>query len=233
MRPKNGQPDDAAAHGFEELRLRMVRQQLERRGITDTRVLDAMRKVPREEFVDEASRADAYKDCPLPIGLGQTISQPFTVAFQCQALLLRGDERILEIGTGSGYCAAVLSLLGTEVISLERIPELARQATKTLRRLDYHNVSVVATDGTLGLRERGPYDAILVTAGGRSLPEPLVEQLAPGGRIVIPLGSTPSGQSMFRYTKMADQLQSENLGAFAFVPLVGRFGWDESETADW
>ena len=223
-----GQPIDR----FAEQRERMVRQQVERRGIRDQRVLDALSSVPREEFVDEAARGKAYQDYPLPIGFGQTISQPFTVAFQCEALQLIGNERVLEIGSGSGYCSAVLSLLAKDVYTIERIPELAKAASETLRRLGYDNVHVVTADGTLGLPEQGPFDAILVTAGGRELPAPFVDQLAPGGRIVIPIGRTLSGQSMFRYTKVGEELRSEDLGSFSFVPLIGRHGWDESSAAE-
>lgn len=216
------------ADGFEEARERMVRQQVERRGIRDRRVLDALLSVPREEFVGAEALCAAYEDHPLSIGSGQTISQPFTVAFQCEALQLVGSERVLEIGTGSGYCAAVLSRLAKEIVSVERLPELATSACETLRRLGYDNVHVVASDGTMGLPGQGLFDGILVTAGGRSLPAPLLEQLAPGGRIVIPLGQTLSGQSMFRYTKLDGELRSEELGSFSFVPLIGRYGWDEN-----
>jgi protein-L-isoaspartate(D-aspartate) O-methyltransferase len=216
-----------SAADFAAAREQMVRQQVERRGISDARVLRAMLSVPREEFVDASERCKAYEDYPLPIGYGQTISQPFTVAFQCEALRLTGEERVLEIGTGSGYCAAVLSHLAKEVVTIERRPELAATAAATLQRLGFNNVHVIAADGTLGLPNAAPFDGILVTAGGSSLPAPYVEQLAPGGRIVIPLGRTQSGQSMFRYTKLADELRSEDLGSFSFVPLIGRYGWDE------
>lgn len=216
------------ANIFREARACMVAEQLERRKIKDKRVLHAMGTVPREEFVDEGLRKEAYDDNPLPIACGQTISQPFTVAFQCEALQLKPEDKVLEIGTGSGYCAAVLSLLSKEVYSVERIPELAAESAALLVRLKFSNVHVIAGDGTIGLPREAPFDAILVTAGGCSLPEPFVEQLAPGGRIVIPLGRTTSGQSMWRFTKLPDELKSENLGGFSFVPLIGEHGWDET-----
>lgn len=222
----------------------MVQHQLRRRGIDDERVLEAMSRVPREEFIPQDKRSHAYDDCPLPIGADQTISQPYTVAFQCQALQLRGDEQVLEIGTGCGYAAAVLSLLAKEVHTVERIPALADRARETLARLGYSNVHVHTADGTLGLPEYGPFDAVVATAGGTELPKPLVEQLAPGGRIVVPLGESLYEQSMVRFTKplaasagqpagrQVGELSRENLGAFCFVPLIGRYGWDESPQSD-
>lgn len=209
---------------FRELRKQMVQDQVRGRGIADERVLQAMLTVPREEFVAAIQRDYAYDDRPLPIGCGQTISQPYTVAFQCAALQLQEGERVLEIGTGSGYAAAVLSLLAGEVFTLERIPELAARAETTLDRLGYSNVHVFTANGTLGLPAHAPYDAIVVTAGGNELPQPLVEQLAPGGRMVIPLGDVYS-QEMHRFTKLDHQLTRENLGDFAFVPLIGEYGW--------
>jgi protein-L-isoaspartate(D-aspartate) O-methyltransferase len=208
-------------------RRQMVEQQLRRRGITDEKVLQAMSEVPREEFIADNLRDNAYDDCPLPIGFGQTISQPFTVAFQCQALYLQGSERVLEIGTGSGYAAAVLSQLAKEVYTVERIPGLATDAKETLRHLGYVNVHVFAANGTLGLPDHAPFDGIVVTAGGTSLPKPFLEQLTMGGRIVMPIGEGLYGQSMYRFTKQPDELKVENLGGFAFVPLIGRYGWSE------
>lgn len=213
---------------FDNLRQRMVQHQLRSRGIADERVFQAMGAVPREEFVSESERGTAYEDCPLPIGFGQTISQPYTVAFQCESLLLQGNERVLEIGTGSGYAAAVLSLLAKAVYTVERIPGLATQAQATVNRLGYSNVQVFVGDGTLGLPAHAPFDGIIVTAGGVELPKPFVEQLAMGGRIVIPLGDYRDEQYMYRFTKTPEGLQAENLGGFAFVPLVGRYGWDDS-----
>lgn len=216
---------------FRELRRQMVQDQVRGRGIADERVLQAMLAVPREEFVSVIQQDDAYEDRPLPIGCGQTISQPYTVAFQCAALQLQGDERVLEIGTGSGYAAAVLSLLSGEVFTVERIPDLAAQAEATLDRLGYSNVQVFTANGTLGLPAHAPYDAIVVTAGGNELPQPLVEQLAPGGRMVIPLGDAYA-QEMHRFTKLDHQLKRENLGEFAFVPLIGEYGWHHRRRRD-
>lgn len=210
----------------------MVKDQLCGRGITDERVLLAMSHVPREEFVAEDLRDRAYDDCPLPIRFDQTISQPFTVAFQCQALQLDGGERVLEIGTGSGYAAAVLSQLAREVFTVERIPGLTADAKETLQRLGYDNVQVFTANGTLGLPDHAPFDAIVVTAGGTTLPKPFLEQLAMGGRIVMPIGESLYSQSMYRFTKQCDEVNVEDLGGFAFVPLIGRYGWNDQTPAD-
>jgi protein-L-isoaspartate(D-aspartate) O-methyltransferase len=213
---------------FAERRRSMVDFQLRRRGISNDRVLKAMSEVPREKFVSENQRDFAYDDMPLPIGHGQTISQPFTVAFMCEALLLKGTEKVLEIGAGSGYSACVLSLLAQKVFSLERIPELAERAKNRVRELGYENVDIRLANGTLGLPEEAPFDAIVVTAGAEALPNTYLEQTAEGGRIVIPIGSSLYGQSMFRFTKKHEELQVEDLGSFAFVPLIGRYGWHEA-----
>ncbi len=212
---------------FDQLRENMVEWQLYDRGIFDPRVLDAMRTVPREEFVPDFLRHEAYEDGPLPIGHGQTISQPFTVAYMVQALELTGDEDALEIGTGSGYGAAVLSRLVRSVHTIERIPALAQKAQLRLRDLGYDNVIVHIANGTLGLPDHSSFDAIVVTAGAAELPQPYAKQLADGGRIVIPLGETITNQRLARFTKHGDQLQEENLGRFAFVPLIGKHGWHE------
>lgn len=205
----------------------MVEQQLVPGGIRDRRVLTAMQQVPREEFVPQPARADAYHDGPLPIGLGQTISQPLTVALMCEALQLVGHERVLEIGTGSGYAAAVLSHLAAEVYTVERIPQLANQAAQRLSRLGFDHVHVEVGDGTLGLPAHAPYDAIVVTAGGDSLPPPFVTQLTDGGRIVMPIGESQAVQTMYRFTRQGDTVSSEQLGSFIFVPLLGEHGWHE------
>lgn len=206
-----------------ELRHRMVETQIRARGVRDARVLAAMTHVPREEFVPAELRDQAFVDHPLPIGGGQTISQPFTVAFMAEALLLNGTEKVLEIGTGSGYAAAVLSRLAAEVHTIERIPELARTAQATLKRLGYRNVHVHTGDGTLGLPQEAPFDAIVVTASGDHLPAPFKSQLAAGGRIVMPVGDEGS-QTMFRWTSTPDGLATEDLGGFLFVPLIGVHG---------
>jgi protein-L-isoaspartate(D-aspartate) O-methyltransferase len=210
-------------------RRRMVEEQLRRQGIDDPRVLEAMARVPREEFVPASLREAAYEDSPLPIGSGQTISQPFTVAFMCQSLRLRGGEKVLEVGTGSGYGAAVLSLLAPSVYTVERLPSLAASARERLDRLGFRNVEVVEGDGTLGLPGAAPFDAIVVTAGAEALPLPYLEQLAEGGRLVIPLAGGYLGQTLYCLTRKPGTLTIENLGGFVFVPLVGRFGYEEPE----
>ncbi len=198
----------------------MVQSQLVSRGITDTRVLAAMSQVPREEFVPEFLLEDAYGDWPLPIGHGQTISQPYTVAFMVQQLELAGNENVLEIGTGSGYAAAVLSLVANRVDTVERIDALGFQAKERLSRLGYDNVHVHIGDGSLGLEDAGPFDAIVVTAAAEHLPRSFSGQLAEGGRIVIPLGRW-FDQRLYRFRLRNGELHGENLGAFVFVPLIG------------
>ncbi len=211
---------------FAVLRQRMVDQQLAARGIRDPGVLRAMLEVPRHQFVPSQWQAEAYEDWPLPIGFGQTISQPLTVACMVQALRLKGHERVLEVGAGSGYGAAVLSRIAREVHSIERIPQLAAWAAQRLATLGYRNVEVHADDGTLGLPAHAPFDAIIVTAGAEQLPPPYVNQLTENGRILIPIGDRNAGQKLLRFTLRAGQLIEDNLGLFAFVPLLGKFGWE-------
>jgi protein-L-isoaspartate(D-aspartate) O-methyltransferase len=201
----------------------MVERQLRQRGIRDERVLDAFREVPREAFLGEDVREFAYEDTALPIDEGQTISQPFIVALMAEALDLRPTDRVLEVGAGSGYAAAILSRLAQRVFAIERIPRLARAARERLRRLGHDNVEVRAGDGTLGWPEAAPFDAILVSAGGPSIPTPLLDQLAPGGRLVIPVGSSRA-QHLLRITRVGDELVHEDLGLVAFVPLIGEGG---------
>ncbi len=220
--------DDLKSSVLRRQRAAMVQEQLVDRGIQDARVLNAMSSVPREEFVPEPIKSKAYRNSPLPIGHDQTISQPYTVAFMCEALQLNSTDRVLEIGTGSGYGAAVLSQLAHSVYTIERIPELAIQAQKRLRRLGYDNVHVLIADGTLGLPSKAPFDGIIVTAGAEELPPAYLEQLADGGRIVIPIGPTPNRQSMFRVTKLGDEITVDDLGEFSFVPLVGKKGWPDT-----
>jgi len=205
----------------------MIDRQLRRREIVDSQVLQAMQEIPREAFVPPEERSAAYDDRALPLSHGQTISQPYTVAFMCQELRLRGDEKILEIGTGSGYGAAVLSRLAREVHTIERIPALAELATARLARLGYDNVTVHTGDGTVGLPQEAPFDGIVVTAGGLHLPEPYRQQLNDGGRIVIPLQNASGGQTMWRFTRRGPAWVEEELGSFAFVPLVGELGWTD------
>ena len=225
------EPRDSTSESYSELRGAMVRDHLAARGIRDRRVLAAMSAVPREEFVPLEIRSEAYTDRALPIECGQTISQPYTVAYMCQALKLRGSERVLEVGTGSGYGAAVLSRLAAEVVTVERIPELASTAAERLAQLGYDNVQVHTADGTLGWPLSGPYDAIVVTAAAAALPPAYLEQLKPDGRIVMPIGSLFNGQTMCRLTRRGDDSVVEKLGPFAFVPLIGEQGWTSAEAA--
>jgi protein-L-isoaspartate(D-aspartate) O-methyltransferase len=206
----------------------MVTEQLHRRGIWDERVLAAMRKVPRHLFVDPVLGARAYEDSPLAIGEGQTISQPYMVAVMTAALALQGSERVLEIGTGSGYQTAVLAELASRVYSIERIPALAERAEKTLAHLNYDNVSIRIGDGSMGWPEASPFDAIVVTAGAPSVPPPLVVQLQVGGRLAIPVGS-PYAQTLHRITKRDDGVDREELVGCVFVKLIGEHGWHEEE----
>jgi protein-L-isoaspartate(D-aspartate) O-methyltransferase len=206
----------------------MVTQQLIKRGIEDPRVLQAMRDTPRHLFVPARHRATAYEDMPLAIGYEQTISQPLMVALMTAALQLHGHERVLEIGTGSGYQAAILSRLAVVVFSIERIAELAAQARATLAMAEIMNVHVLVGDGSLGLPEHGPYDAIVVTAASPKVPPALVEQLQPGGRLIIPVGDRHE-QTLMRLTATSNGPQVERLGGCRFVPLIGQQGWLRSE----
>jgi protein-L-isoaspartate(D-aspartate) O-methyltransferase len=214
-------PDFAAA------RNEMVGRQIRARGIISARVLDAMAAVPRHEFVPLAAQSSAYADQALPIGGGQTISQPFIVAAMSDALQLSGSERVLEIGGGCGYQAAVLSLLSRDVLVVELQPSLAGASRERLARLGYTNVRVEEGDGSLGWPPGAPYDAILVSAAAPAIPPPLIEQLAEGGRIVIPVGDSEL-QSMLRIIKRAGGLAQESLLTCRFVPLLGRHGWPDS-----
>jgi protein-L-isoaspartate(D-aspartate) O-methyltransferase len=208
--------------------MEMVERTIAGRGVSDARVLAAMRDVSRELFVPASRRDQAYDDLPLPIGAGQTISQPYIVALMCEALQLTGDERVLEIGTGSGYAAAVLSRLAAQVDTIERIAELAERAAHLLAELNVTNVRVHCGDGTLGWSEAAPYDAIVVTAGGPVVPEALLAQLAPGGRLVMPVGSSRGSQELVRVTRAGQQdYRTESLCDVAFVPLMGEQGWPE------
>jgi protein-L-isoaspartate(D-aspartate) O-methyltransferase len=200
-------------------------EQLVARGVTDARVLDAMRRVPREAFVPRASHPEAYADRALPIGSGQTISQPYMVAVMTEALRLAGDERVLDVGTGSGYQAAVLSVLAREVITIERRPELAESARTTLAALGYTNVTVIAGDGTLGSPEHAPFDAIVVGAGAPRIPEALKSQLSTSsGRLVIPVGP-PDHQTLHIVTRDGNAFTDTQGLACVFVPLIGEEGW--------
>ncbi|OGQ93424.1 MAG: protein-L-isoaspartate O-methyltransferase [Deltaproteobacteria bacterium RIFOXYA12_FULL_61_11] len=204
---------------------RMVAQVLTPAGITDERTLEAMRRIPRENFLEEALRAQAYGNYALPIGQGQTLSQPLTVATMTQALALRGDEAVLEIGTGSGYQTAVLALVCRQVYSVERLLPLVLRARKNLEQLGLKNAMIRAGDGTMGWNEYAPYDAILVTAGSPTVPQTLFEQLREGGRLVIPVGPAES-QELQVFHKSEGELHREALGDARFVKLVGAHGWN-------
>jgi protein-L-isoaspartate(D-aspartate) O-methyltransferase len=206
----------------------MVEAQLRKRGIRDGRVLEAMATVPRHEFVPAQSRDAAYSDEPLGIGGGQTISQPYIVASMSAALDLSGSEKVLEIGTGSGYQAAILSRLAREVYTVESRPELAKSAAERLQRLEFHNVHVHSGDGTLGLKELAPFDAILVAAAAPALPEPLLEQLAEGGRMMVPIGPEEQ-QQLILVMRRGNEFFSERREPCRFVPLIGRYGWRQWE----
>ena len=208
-----------ATMNFDLARHNMVVQQLERRGISDPRVLEAMDWVPRHEFVPIHLLDLAYDDRALPIDFEQTISQPYTVGFMCQEARLTADDKVLEVGTGTGYSAAVLSLLAREVHTVERIESLFHAARERLSRLQYQNVHCHLDDGTLGLPREAPFNAIIVAAGAESIPTAYQDQLADGGRLMIPVGP-PAHQEMVRLTRRGNDFIRENLGGFGFVPLV-------------
>jgi len=211
----------------ERARERMVAEQLEARGFHDPAVLAAMRRVPRHLFVEPALRERAYDDTPLPIGEQQTISQPYMVALMTEALELRGGERVLEVGTGSGYQAAILAEMGAWVVTLERIPVLAERARGVLGPLGYlDRVQMERGDGTLGWAGGAPYDGIIVTAGAPCIPRPLVEQIAPAGRLVLPMGDDEL-QTLVRLRRGPNGLVEEYLGECRFVKLLGSYGWEE------
>lgn len=210
---------------------RMVREQLTERGIRNPRVIAAMRKIPRHLFVPEAFLGQAYGDSALPIGDGQTISQPFIVAFMTEALNLRGKERVLEIGTGSGYQTAILAGLAERVYSVERIRALLEQARKVLDRIHCRNVMTRLFDGSYGWAEEGPFDAIVVTAGAPAVPEPLLDQLKLGGTLIIPIGERTT-QTLVRVSRKSQGFTEEKLMECNFVALVGEFGWKERQRYD-
>ena len=212
---------------YQRQREEMVKNQIEARGITDKKVLDALRRVPRHLFVSEALRDQAYGDFPLPIGEQQTISQPYIVAEMTQAMQLGPDDRVLEIGTGSGYQAAILAEIAFRVYTIERIHSLYISARKLFDKLHYHNIVTKYSDGTNGWAEQSPFDAIMVTAGAPEIPNTLTSQLAVGGRMVIPVGNHFS-QDLIKVFKDEQGIHSANLGGCRFVKLVGEHGWRES-----
>lgn len=205
-------------------RERMVDEQIKARGISDSRVIDAMRRVPRHYFVDKAYYHQAYKDYPLPIGHDQTISQPYMVASMTELLELKGSERVLEIGTGSGYQTAILALLADKVYSVERIPELTRSARIMLDKLGFRNVSITLRDGSLGWSDFAPYDGIIVTAGAPEIPDTLLAQLADKGRLVIPVGDEFS-QVLNLVKKHKGRIYRKEYFGCTFVPLIGKKAW--------
>ena len=209
---------------FEKVREEMIRHQLKGRGIRDGRVLLAMSSIPREKFVLEGEKDNAYLDCPLSIGMGQTISQPFMVALMTQCLSLKGSETVLEVGTGSGYQAAILSKLAKMVYSIERFSLLADRAEKILKELEIKNVKIIVGDGSNGLEEYSPYDGIIITAGAPEIPVSLIDQLNEKGRMVIPVGNSFS-QDLLLGIKEKGKLKISNYGGCVFVPLVGKYGW--------
>ncbi len=211
----------ATADPYTNARESMVRDQIEQREVADARVLAAMRRTPRHEFVLPEYLPQAYADHPLPIGYGQTISQPYIVALMSEALQVQPGDRVLEIGTGSGYQAAVLAEMGAEVYTMEIVPELADQAAKRLAGLGYRNIRVRQADGYYGWDEHAPYDAIIVTAAPDHLPQPLPLQLKEDGRLVVPIGPPGAVQTLWLFEKQGDDLLASNLGAVSFVPLTG------------
>jgi protein-L-isoaspartate(D-aspartate) O-methyltransferase len=214
---------------FTREREEMVERQLSRRGITERHILEAFLEVLREEFVSSDYAHLAYGDHPLPIESGQTISQPYIVALMIQAADIRRGDRVLEIGAGSGYAAAVISRIAERVVSIERHAELARIAQERMDRLGYSNVRIVEGDGTRGCPDEAPFDAILAAASGSHVPERLLAQLAPGGRIVMPVGDPAAVQQLLKVTKREDgSIRREDLGAVRFVPLIGEEGWKDA-----
>ncbi len=218
-------PKSNTSDGFEIPRARMVEHLRRQYNIADERVLDAMNRVPRHAFVPDALRSQAYKDNALPIAGGQTISQPFIVARMTELLELTGRERVLEIGSGSGYQTAVLATVARKVFAVERLTGLHAEAKQKLLALGFRNVSYRCDDGTNGWVVYAPFDAILVAAGGPRIPEPLVKQLEIGGRMVIPIGEKQTSQVLVRITRTEKGYDTENFGPCAFVPLIGDFGW--------
>ena len=214
---------------FTREREEMVERQLKRRGIREKTILDAFRAVPREAFISDEHAHLAYGDHPLPIEAGQTISQPYIVALMIQAAGIKSGDTVLEVGAGSGYAAAVISRIAGKVIGIERQHDLVEVARERMTRLGYDNVTILEGDGTRGCPDYAPFDAILAAASGSHVPRPLIEQLAPGGRIVMPVGDPGWVQELIKVTKEEDGiLKQENLGGVRFVPLIGEEGWKDA-----
>ena len=210
---------------MERLRRMMVDQQIARRGVGDARLLAAMRDVPRDQFVPEELRAHAHDDMPLPLGAGQTISQPYIVAVMIEAAAIKPDDRVLEVGLGSGYAAAIMSRLAAQVFAIERIAELADEAAARMAALGYDNVTIRAGDGTEGWPEQAPFDVISVAAGGPAVPQPLRDQLAVGGRLIMPIGTAAEQRLVRLVREDAETFVEQRLEAVRFVPLIGAHGW--------
>jgi protein-L-isoaspartate(D-aspartate) O-methyltransferase len=210
---------------YQKARQRMVEKQIARRGVDSARVLEAFRTVPRHVFVPERQRQYAYSDSPLPIGDGQTISQPYIVAYMTEALDIQPQDRVLEVGTGSGYQAAILGFLADEVYTVERHPALAEAAEELLQSLGYSNIHIVQGDGTKGLPVHAPYQAVMVTAAAPEVPQPLLDQLDEQGRLIMPVGGR-AGQVLQLWTRQGDRYHKESLTPVAFVPLIGDHGWN-------
>jgi len=218
---------------FTREREAMVERHLKGRGITDQRILDAFRAVPREEFVGREHADLAYGDHPLPIEAGQTISQPYIVGLMIDAARIEAGDTVLEVGAGSGYAAAVISRIAGKVVAIERQHDLVEIARERLQHLGYANVEIVEGDGTRGWPDEAPYDAILAAASGSHVPEALIAQLSPGGRLIMPVGDPQAVQELIKVTKQDDGiLRQENLGAVRFVPLIGEEGWSEAWRGD-
>lgn len=227
MTPQRKEPDQFdETRQYAHLRALMVERYVEARGVRDARVLEAMRQVPRHRFVPPALGAKAYGSSALPIGAKQTISQPYIVGKMIELLELDGSEKVLEIGTGTGYQAAVLSRVAARVYTIERIHDLAMKAVETIRALKIHNVSIKVFDGTYGWSDQAPFDRIIVAAAAPEVPEPLVAQLTRKGKLVLPIGSEGK-QRLARVSRVATRLQIEDCGPAEFVPLIGKFGWKE------
>ena len=211
---------------YEELRELMVKMQLIPRGIKDERVLNAMKKVPRHLFVEDSFKQKAYDDTALSIGEGQTISQPYMVAIMTELMELKGDEKILEVGTGSGYQAVILAELAREVYTIERVASLANKAKEKFSAIGYNNIHIMVGDGTLGWQEEAPFDRIIITAGGPKVPEPLIEQMSEDGIIVAPIGDRFT-QLLLKIIKSEGRISKEEFIPCVFVPLIGAYGWRE------